>query len=78
MAQSVMHPTLGQVMISSVSSSPAPGSVLAAWSVDPASDSVSLSLSLSLSLHHSRSVSLSLSLSLSLCQKQTLKKEFMT
>ena len=44
-AQSVRCPTLAQVMISwFMSSSPASGSVLTAWSLEPASDSVSLSL----------------------------------
>ena len=55
MAQSVMHPTLAQVMVSrSVGSSPTPGSVLTAQSLEPASESVSPLLSalplLSLSL----------------------------
>ena len=46
MAQSVERPTSAQVMISRfVSSSPALGSVLTAWSLEPASDSVSPSLS---------------------------------
>ena len=46
MAQSVEHPASAQVMISQfMSSSPASGSVLAAQSLDPASDSVSPSLS---------------------------------
>ena len=45
-AQSVKRVTLAQVMISpSVSSSPVSGSVLAAQSLEPASDSVSPSLS---------------------------------
>ena len=45
-ARSVKRPTSAQVMISrSVSSSPASGSVLAAQSLEPASDSVSPSLS---------------------------------
>ena len=45
-AQSVGHPTSAQVMISRFgSSSPATGSVLAAQSLEPASDSVSPSLS---------------------------------
>ena len=45
-AQSIKRPTLAQVMISrSVSSSPVSGSVLAAQSLEPASDSVSPSLS---------------------------------
>ena len=46
MAQSVKHPTLAEVMIlQCVGSSPAPGSVLTARSLEPASDSVSPSLS---------------------------------
>ena len=46
-AQSVKRPTLAQVMISQfVGSSPASGSVLTAWSLEPAYDSVSPSLSL--------------------------------
>ena len=46
MAQSVKRPTSAQVTISwSVGSSPASGSVLTAWSLEPASDSVSPSLS---------------------------------
>ena len=46
MAQSVKHPTSAQVMIlQSVSSSPASGSVLTAQSLEPVSDSVSPSLS---------------------------------
>ena len=58
-AQSVGHPTSAQVMISLLmSSSPASGSVLTAWSLDPASDSVSPSLSLPLTHSHSVSVSL--------------------
>ena len=45
-AESVERPTSAQVMISqSVSSSPAPGSVLTAQSLEAASDSVSPSLS---------------------------------
>ena len=45
-AQSVKHPTSAQVMISqSMSSSSAFGSVLTAWSLEPALDSVSPSLS---------------------------------
>ena len=48
-AQLVEHPTSAQVMISqSVSSSRASGSVLIAWSLEPALDSVSPSLSASL------------------------------
>ena len=46
MAQSVGLPTSAQVMISlSLSLSPAPGSMLTAQSLEPASDSVSPSLS---------------------------------
>ena len=46
--QSVKGPTLAQVMISwFVGSSPVSGSVLTAWSPEPASDSVSPSLSAS-------------------------------
>ena len=46
MAQSVGYPTSAQVMISRLAGlSPASGSVLAARSLKPASDSVSLSLS---------------------------------
>ena len=45
-AQSVERPTSAQVMIlRSMGSSPASGSVLTAWSLEPASDSVSPSLS---------------------------------
>ena len=45
-AQSVGHLTSAQVMISQLMSlSLASGSVLTAWSLEPASDSVSLSLS---------------------------------
>ena len=45
-AQSVKRPASAQVMISRlVGSSPASGSVLAGWSLEPASDSVSPSLS---------------------------------
>ena len=48
-AQSVERPTSAQVMASRfVGSSPASGSVLAAQSLEPASDSVSPSVSLSL------------------------------
>ena len=57
-AQSVKCPTSAQVMISQlVSSSPASGSVLTVWSLEPVPDSVSLSFSLP--LPHSWSVSLS-------------------
>ena len=50
MAQSVKQPTSAQVMILwSVGSSPASGSVLTAQSLEPAPDSVSPSLSLCLS-----------------------------
>ena len=46
MPQLVEHPTSAQVMISRfVSSSPTLGSVLTAWSLEPALDSVSPSLS---------------------------------
>ena len=46
MAQSVKRPTPAQVMMSqSVTSSRAPGSVLTAQSLEPASDTVSPSLS---------------------------------
>ena len=80
MAQSVKRPTSAQVTISwFVGSSPAAGSVLTAWSLEPASDSVSrslsappllmLSLSVSLSLCLSLSLSPSFSLSISLSQK---------
>ena len=45
-AQLIKHPTSAQVMISWFeSSSPESGSVLTAWSLEPASDSVSPSLS---------------------------------
>ena len=45
-AQSAEHPTSAQVMISQLmSSSPMSGSVLTAWSLEPALDSVSPSLS---------------------------------
>ena len=58
-AQLVKRPTLAQVMVSqSVGSSPASGSVLAARSLEPASDSVSPSLSLSLPLPRLRSPSM--------------------
>ena len=61
-AQLVNHLTLAQVMIPRfVGSSPTLGSMLAAQSLEPASDSVSPSLSLSLFLLL-RSCSLSLSL----------------
>ena len=47
MAQSVMFPTWGEVMISWLMNlSPTVGSVLIAQSLEPASDSVSVSLSL--------------------------------
>ena len=65
MAQSVERPTLAQVMLSRfVGSSPASGSVLTTWSLEPASDSVPPSLS----------APPLLVLCLSLSQKQTLKK----
>ena len=58
-AQSVKHLTLAQVMISRfMSSSPVSGSVLTAWSLEPALDSVSLSLSLHFPAH-ARTLSLS-------------------
>ena len=58
-AQLVEHPTSAQVMISQlVSLSPASGSVLTAWSLEPASDSVPPSLSLCPSPAHALSVSL--------------------
>ena len=58
MAQSVKRPASAQVMISQlVGLNPVWGSVLAAQSLEPASDSVSPSLSLPRS--HSRSVSVS-------------------
>ena len=60
MAQLVERLTSAQVMISQfVSASPTSGSVLTAWSLEPASDSGSPSLSLPLS--HSVSLSLSVS-----------------
>ena len=66
MAPSVKHLTSAQVMISQfVSLRPAPGSVLTAQSLEPASDSVSPSLCSSAD----RSLSLSLSLSLSKINK---------
>ena len=59
-AQLVKRPTLAQVMISRfMGSSPALGSVLTAWSLEPASDSVSPSLSLPLPCSHSVSLSVS-------------------
>ena len=61
MARSVKCPTVAQVMISVfVSSSPASGSVLAARSLEPASDSGSPSLSAPPQLAHARSLSFSL------------------
>ena len=67
MAQSVKRLTLAQVMISRLMSlSPESGSVLAARSLEPASDSVSPSLS----LHPSFTCALSLSFS----QKIHIKK----
>ena len=57
MAQSVERPTSAQVMISLLlSSSPISGSVLTAWSLEPASSSVSPSLCPSLT--HALSLSL--------------------
>ena len=71
-AQSVKRPTSAQVMISQfMSSSPVLGSVLTAWRLEPALDSVSPSLSAHLpptpppSRLFSVSVSLSLSVSIS-------------
>ena len=62
MAQSGKHPATAQVMIAGfVGLSPVLGSLLAAQSLEPMSDSMSLPLSCSLSV--------SLSLSLSLSQK---------
>ena len=62
----VERPTSAQVMISQfVGSSPAPGSVLMAQSLDPASDSVSPSLSAPL-----RSLCLTLSLKRNKCNKK--------
>ena len=56
-AQSVERPTSAQVMISQlVISSPASGSVLAARSLEPASDSVSPSVSVRLPLAFSLSL----------------------
>ena len=68
MSQSVECLTSAQIMITqSMSSSPTSGSVLTAWSLGPASDSVSPSLSAPLPLM--------LCLSLSLSQKINIKKE---
>ena len=62
MAQSSNHMTSAQVMISqSVSSSPMLGSVLTAWSPEPALDSLSPSLSAPPPLTLLLSLSLSLS-----------------
>ena len=77
-AQSVKRLISAQVMISQlVGSSPASGSVLTAWSLEPVSDSVSPSLSapplLALCLP-SPACPLSVCLSLSKINKQTLKK----
>ena len=61
-AQLFKCPTSAQVMISQfMSSSPTPGSVLTAQSLDPALDSVSPSLSLCSSPTHTLSHGLSLS-----------------
>ena len=58
MAWSAERPTLAQVMISwSVGSSPASGSVLTAWNLEPASDSVCVCVSLSLPLPCLHSIS---------------------
>ena len=65
MALSIKRPTSAQVTVSRFgSSSPASGSVLTAWSLEPALEPVSPSLSAP-PLH-----------ALSLSQKQTLKKKF--
>ena len=59
MAPSVERPTSAQVTMSQfMDSSPTSGSVLTAWSLEPASDSVSPSLSASPLLVLSLSVSL--------------------
>ena len=72
MTQSVKRPTSAQVTISQfVSLSPAWGSVLTAWSLEPALDSVSPSLSAPPPL----TLCVSLSLSLSLKNEQTKKNE---
>ena len=64
MAQSVKHLTLAQVMISGfVGSSSTSASVLTAWCLKPASDSVS----------HSLCPSSTRAMCVSLSQKQTLK-----
>ena len=68
MARSVERLTSAQVTISqSVSSSPALGSVLTAWNLEPVSDSVSPSLSYT--------ALLALCLSPSIKNKQTLKEK---
>ena len=57
-AQLVKHPTSAQVIISwLMGSSPASGSLLTAWSLKPASDSVSPPLSFFLSPTHALSLS---------------------
>ena len=72
MAQVVQHSTSAHVMISQfVSSNPMSGSVLTAWSLKPASDSVSPSLSFSLSLSLCPSPTHAFSLSL---KKINIKK----
>ena len=59
-AQSVEHLTSAQVVTSRLMSlSPTSGSVLTAWSLEPAWDSVSLSLSVLPPLTHTLSLSLS-------------------
>ena len=71
-AQSIKHLTSAQVMISPfVGSGPASGSVLTAWSLQPASDSVSPSLSAlpPLALSPSLSLLLPCSYSASVSQK---------
>ena len=66
MAQSVKCATSAQVMVSQfVSSSPMSGSVLTAWSLEPALDSVSLPLCPSLAL------------SLKIYKHKTIKKKRM-
>ena len=76
MAQLVKHPTSAQVMISrSVGSSPVPGSVLTAQSLEPVADSVSRSLSAPRPLTLCLPLSLSLSLSKINTHKKNLKKK---
>ena len=61
MAKSVKHPISAQVMITVGEFKPVLGSVLTAWSLEPASDSVSPSLSAPPLLMPCLSLSLSLS-----------------